>query len=128
MLKRFIIKREFPALEIFSGGRAVQPGGRLVAYITGDADRTHNLTLKLLSLPDGGAKTITRLTNAGTEPGNEAMLDSRIEAVRAISLASKTVVTVRRNRLVFTPDERKEKPSRVEVMPPGTKPVIRELD
>jgi len=64
---------------------AVQPGGRLVAYITGDADHTHNLTLKLLSLPDGGTKTITRLTNAGTEPGNEAMLDSRIEAVRAIA-------------------------------------------
>lgn len=64
---------------------AVQPGGRLVAYITGDVDRTHNLTLKLLSLPDGGVKTITRLTNPGTEPGNDAMLDSRIEAVRAMT-------------------------------------------
>ncbi len=50
------------------------------------------------------------------------------EAVRAIALASKTAVTFERNRLVFTPDTRKEQPSRIEVLPPGSKPAIRALD
>ena len=49
-----------------------------------------------------------------------------IEAVRALSLASKTVVTVERKKLVFLPDRRKEKPSRVDVLPKGTRPAIRD--
>ncbi len=49
-----------------------------------------------------------------------------LEAVRAIALASKTGVAIQRKRLVFTPDRRKEKPSRMEVMPPGTRPAIRD--
>ncbi len=63
----------------------VQPGGNLVAFITGDADQTHNLALKLMSLPDGGVRVITKLTNSTTEPGYDAMLDDRMEAVRAIT-------------------------------------------
>ena len=49
-----------------------------------------------------------------------------IETTRALSLASKTVITVERKKLVFLPDRRKEKPSRVDLLPKGTIPAIRD--
>lgn len=66
--------------------RAVSPDGRSVAFISGDEDRLHNLTLNLLTLPGGEVKQITRLTSAATEPGADAvMLDNKVEAVRAVT-------------------------------------------
>jgi hypothetical protein len=65
---------------------AVSPDGKLVAYISGDQDRTHNLKLNLMTLPDGRSKTITALTSKSTEPdpGTTGLTD-KIEAVRAIT-------------------------------------------
>ncbi len=61
------------------------PDGRSFAYITGNIDRIHGLKLHLLTLPDGKPRLVTALTNARTEPGNDAMLDAKVEAVRAIT-------------------------------------------
>jgi dipeptidyl aminopeptidase/acylaminoacyl peptidase len=64
---------------------AVSPNGRLVAFISSDKDGLHHLELNLLFLPEGKIEVITELTNASTEPAQDAsMPDEKIEPVRAI--------------------------------------------
>jgi WD40 repeat protein len=66
--------------------KGIAPGGRLLAFVSGDADHLHHLKLNLLTLPAGTVKTITPLTNPSTEPGPDAvMLDDKIEATRAVT-------------------------------------------
>jgi WD40 repeat protein len=66
--------------------KGIAPGGKLLAFVSGDADNMHHLKLNLLSLPDGTLKTITPLTNPSTEPAADAvMLDDKVEATRAVT-------------------------------------------
>ena len=66
---------------------AVSPSGGHIAYISAKTGTGYeNLTLHLLSLPGGGDKIITPLTNKDTEPGpdNSNSSDSSIRATYAI--------------------------------------------
>jgi hypothetical protein len=64
----------------------ISPDGRRVAVIVADNDRIHNLTLKVVKLPEGDVSFNLPLTSVETEPETGAVMgDLRIEIARAIS-------------------------------------------
>lgn len=66
----------------------LSPNGSTLAFVTAsDAYALHNLTLKMIHLPEGTVETITALTSANTEPGTDSdMCDPRYEAARAVTI------------------------------------------
>ncbi len=77
--------------------QAVSPDGRYLAFITtSDYATLHGLTLQLVSLPDGAATIVTRLTSDQTEPRSEQPMDDpNVEIVRALTEV---------NSLAWSPD------------------------
>jgi hypothetical protein len=64
---------------------AVQPGGDQVVFVSPGTYDFHNMTLNLLSLPDGNVTKLTDLTSAQTEPSaGSAPGDPGFEALRAV--------------------------------------------
>jgi hypothetical protein len=61
-----------PAAPYFRLGPAAPAGGHVVVVTGSDDSGLHGLALSLLSLPDGKLTKIGALTNAQTEPGDDA--------------------------------------------------------
>jgi hypothetical protein len=61
-------------------------GGKIALITSSDLDRRADLSLEILSLPDGGIRKLTPLTSPQTEPGPDAVPgDPEFEAVRAVA-------------------------------------------
>lgn len=87
------------ALSPHESSAAVAPSGGYVAFISQSDGNLHNLTLNLLTLPDGLVQVITPLTTLETEPAPEALGgDPALEAARAVFEATS---------LAWSPDGRK---------------------
>lgn len=78
-----LVKDSLPSTHLRN---ALQPGGANLAVITSNGDQIHDLTLELISLPDGNIKKVTNLTSSQTEPQAESGPgDPGFEAIRAIT-------------------------------------------